>query len=65
MKADIKWFVEIIQAEREDPRVEVCESRQEARAIAAEAEARVDFDPATDRIAIYRGKNWAMSKLYE
>ncbi len=65
MKADIKWFVEVLQAGRKEPRVVVCDSRAHARAIVEEAKAAADFEPATDQIAIYRGRNWMTSELYE
>ena len=65
MRRSTKWFVEVIQAGKKDPRVEVCESRRQARAIVEEAKAAVGFEPATDQIAIYRGESWATSELFE
>ena len=65
MERGIKWFVEIIQERRQAARVERCESLREARAVAERAEAATDFDPATDSIAIYRGKTWHDAKLFE
>jgi hypothetical protein len=65
MSAGIKWFVEIIQERSQESRIEPCGSLREAREIADRAEAKVDFDPATDSIAIYRGESWATAKLFE
>ena len=68
MKLDIKWFIEILQEHLhagQTMRIEPCASLQEARKLAEEAKAKVDFDPATTRIAIYRGTGWATAKLFE
>ena len=68
MNADIKWFVEIIRERGHTGhtmRIEPCAPLEEARKFADEAEAKVDFDPATGSIAIYRGTSWATAKLYE
>jgi hypothetical protein len=68
MKTGINWYVEIIQAQGptgQAMRIEPCASLEEARKIAEQVEEKVDFDPAKDRIAIYRGVSWATAKLYE
>ena len=65
MKAGVKWFVEIIEGRERTMRIEPCASLQEARKIAEEVESGVDFDRATDSIAIHRGASWATAKLYE
>ena len=65
MSAGIKWFVEIIQERSQVSRIEPCGSLREAREIAEQTEAKVDFDPATDCIAIYQGTSWATAKLFE
>ena len=43
----------------------MCGSLREAREFAEQAEAKVDFDPATDTIGIYRGESWHAAKLFE
>ena len=61
----MKWFVEIIHEGRQETRLETCGSLREARAIAGLAEEKVDFDPSTDSISIYRGESWHTAKFFE
>ncbi len=65
MKVENKWFVKVIHNQKPESMVVVCETQQEAEEIAEGIKAKVVFDPATDRIEIYRGEDWASAKLFK